>query len=540
MGCTRSKTVESKEMLTKKKTISSDLKKGQFNDKICEIQNDGKKGLGFLCNIFSPDKKEATPVLITSYQLLGGKDIISGKKIEFKLNNKTYCLKIDDSRKVYLEKDLYNVSVIEIKEEDNIGLTSLFDIEINNRKINLAYLRKQTVMLLNKDNDGQLDMFKCEINAIKDNGYEIEYKCNSIIEEIYGCPLLNVNTNKIIGFHKQYFVMDDISQGILLEDIVNEFNLIKKNNIDIKLDQLEENKRKAIKESIKVSQIKTIKTIKIERMKNEIVLVYAIPPSENRIKIFGEKFVKNNYDKCYFLLQDVLTQELFEFEIGAYLNINQLPESSLILRAFVLILIQTDYMTDLSDMFYNCNCLINAAEIGRLNTDGVTDMSFMFFQCTLLSNLDEIGKLDVSEVTNMSFMFEKCLNLKKLDLSNWKISKIKNIKAMFENCSSLEEIKGLSNWDVSRLKDASFLFNICRSLTEIPDISNWNMSNVSNISYMFQECFSIENIPDISKWNTKNVQKMKGLFLSCTDLKSLPDISQWDVSNVEDLSEVFL
>ena len=43
-------------------------------------------------------------------------------------------------------------------------------------------------------------------------------------EEIYGCPLLNVNTNKVIGFHKQFFVMDDISQGILLEDIVKDFN----------------------------------------------------------------------------------------------------------------------------------------------------------------------------------------------------------------------------------------------------------------------------------------------------------------------------
>ena len=62
MGCSSTKSVEEKVVLTKKKTIRDELKKGQYTDKICEIRNDGKKGLGFLCNILSPDTKEATPV----------------------------------------------------------------------------------------------------------------------------------------------------------------------------------------------------------------------------------------------------------------------------------------------------------------------------------------------------------------------------------------------------------------------------------------------------------------------------------------------
>ena len=441
MGCSSpslTKSVNNNMVLTKKQTIIQDQEKRQYNEKICEIENDGKKGLGFLCNILSPDTKEATTVLITNYQLLGGKDIVSGKKIKFKLNNKTYCLKIDDSRKVYLERDLYNISIIEIKPEDNIDIKSLFDIEINKNKIDLDYLRKQSLVLLNKNNDGQLDMFNCEINTLKDNGYEIEYSCNGIIEEVYGCPLLNTNTNKIIGFHKQFFAMDDISQGILLEEVVKEFNLTKKNITDFKLD---EDKKKALKNSIKLSKIKTVKTIKQQTMKNDLILIYSVPILESKVQIFGEKFVENNWDKCYFLLQDPLTQELREFELGVYLNINQLPKSCFMMKAFILILIQTDYMTDISEMFKNCYCLLNASEISRLNTERVTDMSLMFFQCKLLSNLNDIGNLNVSQVTNMSFMFEKCTNLKYLDLSNWKVNRVKNIKSMFESCHNLEEIK---------------------------------------------------------------------------------------------------
>ena len=72
---------------TQLKKTKNDVQNGLYNNKICEIKNE-LKGLGFLCKISSPDTKEITPVLITSNQLLGAKDIGSGKKIEFILNNK--------------------------------------------------------------------------------------------------------------------------------------------------------------------------------------------------------------------------------------------------------------------------------------------------------------------------------------------------------------------------------------------------------------------------------------------------------------------
>ena len=66
----------------KLETIKTDVKKGIFNNKICEIKS-VNNGLGVLCKILSPNKKEITPALITSYQILEPKDVTPGKKIEF-------------------------------------------------------------------------------------------------------------------------------------------------------------------------------------------------------------------------------------------------------------------------------------------------------------------------------------------------------------------------------------------------------------------------------------------------------------------------
>ena len=222
-----------------------------------------------------------------------------------------------------------------------------------------SYLKKKTIVLINRNSILELGCFNVEYKKLKENGYEIEYKCD-LNKEVYGCPLINVDNNKIIGFHKRFIVMDDICQGVLLEDILKEFNIIKEEIGDFKL---EEDKKIELKNSIEFSQLKTVKTIKTQTMKNYVILTYLKPLYGDRIKIFGEKFVKNNIDRCYFLLQDVKTQELFAFQLGAFLSIDRIPISEEGMKVFRLILIQTDYIYDLSDMLYQCEYLLDASEL---------------------------------------------------------------------------------------------------------------------------------------------------------------------------------
>ena len=192
-----------KKSLKKIKTINTEVQKGLYNNKICEIKKDKISGLGFFCKILSPDSKKIIPVLVTSYQLIGDSEIIN-EKIEFILNGKTYSLNIDDSRKVYTNDDVYNTTIIEIKKEDKLDIDSFFDIEIDYNEKNLSdYLVRQSIVLLDKNKGNKLDIFKIRSMGMNKNEYEMKY-LYGLCKEAYGSPLLNIDTNKIIAIHKNY------------------------------------------------------------------------------------------------------------------------------------------------------------------------------------------------------------------------------------------------------------------------------------------------------------------------------------------------
>ena len=524
--------------LKKIKTINTEVKKGLYDNKICEIKKGDITGLGFFCKIESPDSKEIIPVLITNYQLIGDLEIIN-KKIEFILNGKTYTLDIDDSRRYYLNEELYNTTIIEIKKEDKLDIDSFFEIQIDNNKkdIDIDYLGRQSIVLIDKNNSNKFDIFKIRVITFNKDSYKLKYSC-LLNKKSCGSPLLNVDSNKIIGINSQYInLLSSENVAVLFKNLINEFNTKNKKIKDNY--KLDENKKNNLKESLKLSKVNTIKSVHTQDMKNEIILTYLIPDEYDSIKIFGEKFVKNNIDKFYFLIQNEKTQTFSDYDLGMFIKINNIPNFNDNMKILRIILIQIDYVYDLSDMFYGCDCLLEVEDINKLNTERVTNMASMFEGCKLLSDLYDIKDLNVSNVKDMSLMFDRCLNLKSLDLTGWKTKNVKSFKGIFESCELLKEIRGLSDWDVSNLKDSSFMFNFCKSLNEIPDISNWNISNISDMSCMFKGCNKIKKLPDISKWNTKNVKLLTGLFCHCINLESLPDLSKWDTSNVENISEMF-
>ena len=106
------------------------------------------------------------------------------------------------------------------------------------------------------------------------NLYQFKYECD-INSKCYGSPLLNIDNNKIIAIQEMNSSTEkNVNIAILIRNIIKEFNMQnKKVDADYKLD---ESKKKSLKESIKLSKIKTIKTIKSEPMKNEVILTYLI------------------------------------------------------------------------------------------------------------------------------------------------------------------------------------------------------------------------------------------------------------------------
>ena len=59
-------------------------------------------------------------------------------------------------------------------------------------------------------------------------------------------------------------------------------------------------------------------------------------------------------------------------------------------------------------MFYYCKNLIKLPNLHLINTNNVTNMSQMFCLCSSLTTLPDISKWNTNNVTNMSSMFSSC------------------------------------------------------------------------------------------------------------------------------------
>jgi surface protein len=248
-----------------------------------------------------------------------------------------------------------------------------------------------------------------------------------------------------------------------------------------------------------------MENIKIESINdNEIFLRYKINnDSDNKIKLFGKKFVELNKKSCRIII------DTKEYQICSHWDKNKIDQNKKILEVKLKI---NKPLSTVKDMFSNCDSLITFAD-NNLNTSKVIDTSYMFYECKQLFELSDISKWDTSKITDMN--------------------------SMFKGCEQLSKIPNISQWDTSKVTDMNSMFQGCSCLLSLPDISRWNIINVTDVSCMFEGCSSISSFPDISKWNTKNINYMSDMFKGCASLSCLSDISKWDTSNLAFRNDIF-
>jgi len=86
--------------------------------------NNEKYGTAFFCKIPFPDLTHLLPVLMTHNCLLNEDNIAKGKIIEFIMEEgKLFKISLDINRITYTSQK-YNITFIEIKENDNLDINS--------------------------------------------------------------------------------------------------------------------------------------------------------------------------------------------------------------------------------------------------------------------------------------------------------------------------------------------------------------------------------------------------------------------------------
>ena len=125
----------------------------QMVKNICKIKIGKEQGTGFFCKIPFPDRNNMLSVFITNNHIINEELLYKkNEKIKIDIFEETEIKEIDlNNRKKYTNEE-YDITIIEIKEEDKIkNYLELDDIIIediiNNKNKNNKYLKKKIYII---------------------------------------------------------------------------------------------------------------------------------------------------------------------------------------------------------------------------------------------------------------------------------------------------------------------------------------------------------------------------------------------------------
>ena len=195
----------------------------QMDKSVCKILKQNMKGTGFICSIPFPSSSSSLPVLMTCYHVLGEKDLKNGKIIKLLFNNVEKVIIIDRTRRRFAKEE-YDISIIELKEEDNIYFNSLLEIEydiFNDSKIN--DYKKKSIYIIHYPEGKEIQLDVDEIKNIDLENNEIDHLCQTK-NGSSGGPILNFETCRLIGIHIGALKEKGFNLGTILVLPIYEFN----------------------------------------------------------------------------------------------------------------------------------------------------------------------------------------------------------------------------------------------------------------------------------------------------------------------------
>ena len=321
---------------------------------------------------------------------------------ECKMNLCPLCKSIHDKTHTIINYDnkdyicnKHNETLVQYCNNCNIDICLSCYNEHKNHEI-ISYQNKLIDII---DIRNKMNKFEDVINKLKINLEGIINKLKNIIENMN--IIYNINNNILNNYEKtkkrNYKIL--LNLNYMNEYIENEINNIKdkynygyninkllniENNINIE-NNLEKINQDNINNNIMVQNNNQNKCEQQNNINEEIIYK---PNKEGKVRIFGEKFVKNNKDKCKIIYNNK------EYELKEYFN-------------------------DIDKEYNNKDDI----KIKLKGINNITDMSRMFDYCETLSSLHNISKWDTSKVIDMNNMFNYCKTLSSLpDISKWDIS----------------------------------------------------------------------------------------------------------------------
>ena len=199
----------------------------QMKKSVCKIKINNFTGTGFFCYI--PFDYIDLPVLVTSHHILNEKNISIGKAINISLNDNEFLCKlfIDESRITY-SNEKYDITFIEIKNNDNLFMVSFLNIDKEIIKKEEYIYKNISIYNIHYPSS---KIVKFSISKIlKTDEFKLFY-LSSTQHGSSGSPILNISNNQVIALHKGFikkFGEKLCNYGILIKWAIEDFKLKKK------------------------------------------------------------------------------------------------------------------------------------------------------------------------------------------------------------------------------------------------------------------------------------------------------------------------
>ena len=164
--------------------------------------------------------------------------------------------------------------------------------------------RGKSIYLIGYPKDGMATYSMGLIKDINEGNYEIRHLCKTNPGSS-GCPIINLNNNRVIGINKRVTKIGNWNLGIFLKEPIKYFQEKNINNKNTNNNIKEKYNEKDNKDNI--DEITIIYEIKKENKKvsNEIIEEFKkLGETISEKKIFGENFVKNNKNKIKIIVKE--------------------------------------------------------------------------------------------------------------------------------------------------------------------------------------------------------------------------------------------
>ena len=196
----------------------------QMAKDICKINISEEQGTGFFCKIPFPNKDNMLPVLITNNHVINNNILNSNNaKIPFIIKDDINKIKINLKNRKKYTNEKYDITIIEIKEED--GINDYLELDdkiindiISNKNENLIS-EKETIYIIHYP-EGELSVsYGIFLDKHQDQKYNFAHKC-ATRRGSSGSPILNMK-NKVFGVHKEG--ANKYNKGAFLNEPIKEF-----------------------------------------------------------------------------------------------------------------------------------------------------------------------------------------------------------------------------------------------------------------------------------------------------------------------------